>query len=687
MTKRGKIVLFSVVGVVVVFVVLPLLVLFTPPGNYLLRPVVESQINAKSPVKVSVSEFRLTPSHVRLKADFGEDSYLLADGTYGMFSKAFDIDYTLRVGDFKSLSSVLPKKVVLRGGVEAKGNVKGDPDKFVLNGTADLAGGDTKYEMTIADSALDKAVVHIRGLGCGKLLSVLCKPEIMDGSVDADVELTGFKDRRLKGKIRMELSNAAFDGECIRREYDIDLPKDLSIGAKLDVALDAGAADCVVSVYSSLAKLDVKGNMDLNTRDCAFDYAVDVAELALLEPLINRRLNGPLKVGGKISGGEAKLNIDGDTDFGGGKTVFRVVLLDFKPGSAKFDTRGASLAAILHTVDKPRYADAVLDASGEMTSLAKGKLKGVVHLVLKKGKTFPDVLEKVTGRKNIDLSFEAVSDTGIVDSVATTRAKVDSSVANIRAEKAVFDIESGDLNSDYTLVAPDLDALYPFTERHLSGKLKVVGKVSAKKDGPLVVDAHSDTFGGAVDARLEGDDLTSRFKGLGLAEICRTLLYPEVFASKLDGKVSYNLKSKKGTFDVASLGGHVIPNQLTAVIERSAKFDLTKEIYKKSDIRGTIEDKVVVADLNMASKHSKITSKGASINLADDTVDADLRFDIKKKPFNVKITGPIRDPKLDFDVSELVIDELEKAIEKKVPKKHRKTIKAIRGLLDGFLEK
>jgi hypothetical protein len=675
--RKKKIILASVAGAALLLVGLPLAVLFTPPGNYLLRPLVESKINKKSPIKVTVAEFRLTPWRVRLKADFGQKSFLLARGTYGMFSKEFDIDYTLHLDEFEALAPVLPPSLKPRGGIDAEGNVKGDPDRFVLSGTADIADGDAEYALTVADRKPEKASLKIRGLRCGKAQWMLSRPEILHGSIDADVELDSFSPGPPRGKIAVTMKNGSFDGALLKKLYGIEIPKDLSAEAALDAKLGAETADFSLKLDSSLAKCAAKGSARVKKRVCDLEYSVDVKELALLEPLIGRGMSGPLKIEGKASGPFDNLEISGDTDFGGGETRFKLALDGSKPASASFDTRGASLAAILRALREPVYADAVVDAKGDFSSLEKTRMAGTIHATLSKGKTFPDVLEKTTGRKNVAVSFDVAADTVVKDSVAATKADIHSNMADATAEKAVFDLNTGRFSSDYVVTVPDLDALYPFTQRHLTGGVKVEGTMLKEKGKEPVVTARSKTLGGEIEARLENGKIVKTLKGLSLVAICEMLQYPKVFDSKIDGAVDYDLKSKKGAFDIVALGGHVIPISIAEIIKRESKFDITKEVYKKSVVKGTIVDKTLTADINLASGHSSITSKKAKLYLADDTVDADVRFDIKKKPFNVKFKGPIRDPKMKFDVSELVIDELEKAIEKKVPKKHRKTIKTI----------
>ena len=93
MKKRKNIIIISIIVLLVLVIAAPFVILYTAPGNYLMSPFIENEINKRSPLKVTLKKFRLYPGYVIVKADVAGGAVIDAEGTYSLFGESFNIDY------------------------------------------------------------------------------------------------------------------------------------------------------------------------------------------------------------------------------------------------------------------------------------------------------------------------------------------------------------------------------------------------------------------------------------------------------------------------------------------------------------------------------------------------------------------------------------------------------------------
>ena len=497
MTKKKKIVIYSIIGVLLLIPLSLYVVLFTPPGNIMLTPLVESKINANLKHKIVITLFRLTPSNIVIEAELAKDSTIKCEGSYSMFDKSFDINYNIKI-----------------------------------------------------------------------------------------------------------------------------------------------------------------------------------ANLADIEKLTSRPLNGPLSTSGNAKGDINLINISGTTDIAESDTDYTVTLNNLKPASAVITMKHAKLAKILYMAQKPIYADASLDLYANFATLTLDNISGDITTSLKQGRTFPETLQKEFDFEDADITFTATTETKIEKSISTTKTDIDSSIGTLKTDKTVYNLNKKEFDSDFSLILPDLDKLFFVTKKHLKGKITATGNLK-QNEQDFILDTKLKTLGGDLTLLLKNDDLLAEFKKVKTTQICYTLLYPQVFESELYGTVAYNLKTKKGTVKTELLNGNLIENELTKIIKTASKYDITQEMYQKTKIDALINDKIIKANMIMTSKKTEITAKNALINLEDESIKTTLIFLIKKQKFEIKVKGSLKKPSLTLKTKALIKQELKKVIDKKVPKKYRKDLNKI----------
>lgn len=404
------------------------------------------------------------------------------------------------------------------------------------------------------------------------------------------------------------------------------------------------------------------GTYGLFSKTIDAKYNIKIAKLENISPLTKMNLKGPFSTNGDIKGSKHLLNISGISDVASSKTNYRLTMRELKLASINMSIKNAKLEKILYMLNKPQYAKANLNVNAKLNNLSSNKkAEGTIIAALISGSLNPAVIKNMP-----HTTFNASDYTNIKNGVAISKIKANSSIAKLIINKMIFQMNSSTLKSDYKLIVPNLDKLYFVTNQHLRGNITINGNV--KKDKKLIVTAHSNALGGKVDIKLVDNQTTTTIRNIQVVKLTNMLMYPRIFDSVMNGDISYNLNTKKGIMNANLINGHILPNKMTFLLHHMARFDITKEIYKKTNIVSHINDKIITSDLDMQSRLTHITSKNALVDMKDEKVDAKLKIDIKKRPVYVKIKGNIKHPEIKLDIKELFMKKIQKKVNKLVPK-------------------
>ena len=646
--------------------------LFTSVGNSILSPFIESKINESLNIKATLKKFSLSPSTIDIVLKLDKDSFIEAKGKYSLFSKSFDIDYDIKVINLALLKPIIEAKI--RGPFATTGRAYGDLNVINIQGKTDVARSKSKYNVVLNEFKPTTLIAKIDNLHIQDILYMLYQPKFLAGTVQIDSNLNSLDPKNLKGTINLVMNNGVINREIFKKEFNVNLPK-TTIKLEADANLNKTKIDYSTKILSNLAKITSNGLVDTKNLNFDLNYILNIKELALFQPIIDTKLQGPFNTKGIVKGDKNLLKIKGDSDIAASLTKYELFLKDLKPDSLILDIKKAKLQKLLYLASLPIYADADIDLRAKLDNLDIDNLLGDILFEIKNGKTFPKVLYEEFNLTDAKIGFEAISKTIFKNSVAKTNLSIDSSVAKADIKEAIFDIKNSTFALDFTLYVPDLDKLYFVTKKHLKGDIRIVGDV--KKDKDLLVVAHSNILGGRIDFRLLNDELTKKIRGINVIELTNMLIYPKIFDSTMDADLSYNLASKKGKFIANLFDGRILPNKMTFLLNQMAKFDITKEIYKKITIDGKIDNKMIISNLDMQSRLTHISSKDAILDLDKNRVDAKLKIDIKKKPVYVKIRGDINKPKVSIDAKSIIKEKAKKEIIKKVPGKYKEQLNEV----------
>ncbi|MBU0720080.1 hypothetical protein KJ877_01920 [bacterium] len=651
-------------GVLAAALVSIYIIAFTSFGNSVLHPVLEKKIieQTKLPSKLDIFQLSFSDFEILLKLD--QKNTIHIQGTYSLFSQAFDILYNVSLQDLESLSELAQAPIM--GSFSTKGTLKGDLSLTDIEGSSDLASSRTKYKIKLLDLNPDSVTASINGAKVDELLHMMGKPSIVSSNLDVDVKLSSLDPKNLSGHVDIVLKDGIINSKVMHEFYKVTLNK-TTFTSTSHIDLKGKELTYTTNLVSNLATVNSKGDIVPETLSMNLEYALDIKELALLKPLSGADIQGAFRLNGTVKGDRKNLIVLGKSDLASSDTQFKTVLKEFAPSSIRADIRNLELAQLLYMLKQPHYTDGKFSLNMDIADARAGNLKGNIQTRITEGIIDSGYLTKTYQFKSAmpKTIFVSSTDTLLDGDMLYTKLKVNSTLANFTIKKAALNLKDSFVKSDYTVEIPDLDKLYFASERHLKGGASFRGELKKTKDLDLSI--HSDIAGGAIDAKLHNDDFHADLKALQTLDILDILIYPKVFKASLDAKLDYNLLEKKGTFNGDLKDGKFTKNQMLSLVKQYAQVDMYVEKFA-GKVHADIKQENITASLDLKSNTSSIQTKNTKLNSKTKQIDSTIKIVANKNPLTITLKGNAAAPTVGVDVKELMESKAGETIQKEVGK-------------------
>ena len=667
-------------GILVLALVSLYIVLFTPLSKTIIVPIIESKISEASKINnVKIPDFELSFSSLKMKLLL-EDQQIDIDTTFGLFDKTLDLQYKVDISDLGKFNYLTGQK--LRGTFNTDGNLKGTFEHLKLAGDAKLAKGDINYNLNIDKNNINNIKTKIDSIDLAVLLNMIYQPKFVNGKFNAVADISSIELDQII--FDANIKEGIFNVPVFQNELNLTIPKS---NFKLDtnVKLKNKSGDFVFNFDSQLIQLLTNGAIDLNSLNINSKYKISVDKLAMLEPIIKTKLNGSFSTKGAVKGDKKSMEVVGNSNIANSITTYYILLKDLAVDKVKANIKNAKLDKILDIVNQPSYAKANLNLDVDINSLKD--LDGNIITTLDNG-----ILNKKIVKKDFNISlpknatFDLKAVTNLDKNIVDTKLSLKTFVANIQTKKTQFDIKTATLNTDYTAKISDLGKLYFITKQKMQGDLKIDGNVKFKDH--LDASFSSNKFGGNINGTFIKEKLDLKIKDVDSLKLLDMLYYPKVYTSKIDLKLDYDIKTKKGISDLVMNNGKFLPNQLSQTIKKFIKKDLTTEIYKIANVKTKIDDKKLDSTLLMQSANSEIKSNKMYMDLEKSKIDA--FFDIKYYEYksSLDLKGKLTSPKVKVDTSKLIYSKAKQKVKEVIEKQiEDKLDDNLKKSLGGFLKK
>lgn len=431
--------------------------------------------------------------------------------------------------------------------------------------------------------------------------------------------------------------------------------------------------------------IDIDTTFDILSEKLNLNYKININDLSKFNYLSGQKLNGTFTTQGNLKGIFDNLKLIGDAKVANGDIQYRLNINKNDINNIKININSLKLSELLYIINQPRYAKANLNSNITINSL--DTLNGQIDTELKNGLLNKQLIKKYFGiklPKKATFSLKAL--TKLDDNIISTQSKIKTFAAKIDTKKTIFDISTATLNTDYILTIPKLSKLYFITNQKMRGDIKIDGDLKFKDY--LIASFNLNKFNGNLKGTLIKDDLKVMIKDIDSLKLLNMLYYPELYTSKINLDLDYNLKTKQGVSYLIMNDGKFLTNQLSKTIKKYIKKDLTQEIYKVAKIKTKIDNKKLNSNLYMKSKNSKIVSDKTLIDLNKNTINSDINMNYYKYELGINLSKSLNNPKVKIDTSKLIKSKIKYKVNKIIQKKlGDKLLKDLNKNIGGFLNK
>ncbi|MBD3766751.1 MAG: hypothetical protein IE928_02220 [Gammaproteobacteria bacterium] len=426
------------------------------------------------------------------------------------------------------------------------------------------------------------------------------------------------------------------------------------------------------------ARLEIDATSNLWQQSALGTWRLHATDLSELNTLL------PLALGGAMSS-EGRFNIAPDTLDVDGKLQFPHSLLNFHAQQASASTPiQAQLSGDLALTDlwtllaQPKLASGTLSVatSADIPRQEPLKLGAQVKLTVPDGVAYHQAINQLSELQlPQDQPFSLSSHSDIVSGHSLSKLQVSSPLAQIQLSDLRYVLGSDDISTQHEMQVNDLARLVFLTKTPLHGTLTATGDAQLNlKTKALTATVNSDTLGGRINAKLANQQLTATLQDLSAVELSRLLGMKPVFKSRLEGQINYHIAQQQGTFSALLSDGQILPNDVSALLNQAARFDVTREVYKTVTTQGHIQQKVITADLDMQSQLTHINSQGARIDLSQQQLDMLINVAIQGLKLPVHLKGDLTSPSVSADFASLLQQNFKQNLQQNAEKAAREAI-------------
>lgn len=676
--------LFLWLTLLIVFIaVLAYSIVFSKFGNELIASYIENKVNnPQQNIKFKVTNFRLRVDSLDFNAVINENSNISVNGALSIWNRWVDLKYDIKITDLSILNNLINQN--LKSELFTNGVFKGDNQSAIIQGFSNIANSETKYNLVLKDFKIKDIFLELKNAKIDEFLNFMNKPHYLNGDLTINANIRNIDNNNLDGKLIANISKGQLENDVINKEFNQTFSSKINIDGDIEALFLGKNAEIKTQLLTSIGNLFLEKTLvDLEKDRVVSDYKFEAKNLQKLESVLGRKLIGDFNTTGNILYDNLILSVDGNSDIFESSTVFRFKLEDNIVKDISFKVENTKIEKLLDFLNEPIYATGDLNVQGEIQNSNLEELSGTIISKISDAKLVNEVVNAVFKQElKTPVNFDMALNNQFIPNKIVSQMVLNSSLANLSAENAIYDLVEGVLKSDYLLKISSLDNLKDFTKTKLRGKLDIKGELE-KKDMFLFATGKSSVLGGKLDFTLKNDDLTASLNDVSVKELSYMMYKPEFFNSRGDFSLNYNTITKQGNLVGKFFNGSFLPNDLALLINHLAKFDLTKEIYETVDLNSDINDNLLTSNFLMKSENTQIESKEAITDFDKNFIDAKLNTQIKNRSFNLSLMGEMNKPKISLGAEELLKNEIDRKLEKNRDKIEEKLNKVLDGEVDN----
>ncbi len=538
-----------------------------------------------------------------------------------------DLGYVL---DVRELALLRPlTNAPLRGSFATRGSVKGDEAALKIIGTSDIAGSDSRYDVTLAQFKPSKVVATIRHAALSKLLYLAGEQMYAEADVNLNMDLTDLDPQHLKGKATLDIAKGRVFPTVMKKAYGITVPES-DFSSRFNADLKGEEIDYTLSLLSNLATIDSQGSFAPATLKSDIAYDLNIKELALFRALTKAPLRGPFATKGEIKGDRKSMHIEGRSDIAASRTNYAIALKEMQPQKLQVAVKEARLEKLIYMAGEPGFATGELNVDIGLDNLDPNDLQGSVKMAITEAAFNEKVLKEAYKVNLPKTAFSSDVSAELKGKDVVYTAAFVSDLAKI-GSKGRIEPETMAMDLDLQLMIAKLELLKPVTDAPLRGPLTL--SASAKGDEKSMKVGGKAKIAGAnaiFDARLESFALRSIKANVADLQLSK-LLYMVEQPGYAEGII--NIDADLDDARPGKLSGKVLSSLSkgtvnTKTVEKAFEFTAMPATTFSAKTVSILSKEFIDTSVDVDSTLAKLKVKQARFDVVKSSLHADYTADV-----------------------------------------------------------
>lgn len=638
--------------------------LFTSSGNDFLKPYIQKQIQSKVKNEIKLESYTLRTNFIDVEILADNKSRVIVNGDFSIFDSNFNLNYITIANNLKS------EYINLDGLFALKGKLKGDISNFNVTGEGEIFRAKTNFSAQIIDKKPKSITINSKGIQVEEVLAFVKQPIYTKGIVDIDTKIVPNEANELSGDGVINIQFGQLNAQVINKAHEINIPNNLTYRGDIKYTITNNVLNATSNIISNIARFETKSTVfDIKEEKLKSDFTLSIMNLATLKEIIGVDLFGSLKLEGDVEKTKDTLSANVNS-----KTLGGEISAELINEKASLHVKDIFVAELLKMLKLERYSTGLISANVEASDI--NAFNFTANLDVKDANLNAKVLSKILD-KNVpnDIAYTTEIKAEGKDKKIDFTATLDSKLATLKVENAIFDTTDKSTRGDFSLDIENLEDLDFLLGQKVYAPFKTYGEF--KKDTKLLVNGESDFLGAKTAYSLKDDVFSIKSDELLIQNVTKALQYPNVFESYSSLAADYNLTSQSGKFNVEAINGKLTSSELTNLVQLLTQFDMTQEVYKQSILKGLINKDDVNFALSMEGLNSHMKVENGNYNLASKDINSNFEVKIQNKDLKGSIKGNINNPKVKIDDSAYIKQKIDKAIDKNVPDEWKAPVKEL----------
>ncbi|MFW6307985.1 MAG: hypothetical protein ACOC08_05025, partial [Campylobacterales bacterium] len=464
----NKLSIYIFLGITIFFLLVAsfFIAVFSEFGNNIIKAQIQEVIDEKSPQKLIVKEFKLSPSQIHIYIESEKNSFISVDANYSLLSFQADGIYKANIrelGDYKELTDIK-----LQGELVSAGEFRAEAEHIDIQGIVNVAEADIDFDIDLKDNLFQKAIISSDTIKIENLLHLLSQPKVASGAIKLDSDITPSEDGHIKGSATISIDKGIAYRDALKNSYNIEIPKDAEFKAQAKANIDRKNLSINTQVVSPLLELTTQ-NLLLNLDKMSANGDIK----ALINPIKTELFNikKQTKLLANLKAKDSITDIKLLSDMFDSSIKASIVLDKFEPKKVVANSELIKVENILAFLNQPDLSSGELKADVDMDILSDTNIKGKALLEITNAILYKNILkDNLDIEVKNDIPYTSNSEIEFGGEIIKAKSNIKSSLLDLELQDVVYYLKNSSFDGEFNAELEPIDTPYFYIDKPLTIK-------------------------------------------------------------------------------------------------------------------------------------------------------------------------------------------------------------------------